>query len=146
MIFIVRTTVGREKTAMDSIEIKVKNENNPIKVVLSPAEIKGYVFVEGATEEEVRESLKNIPHVRGIIGKEVPNKELDKFMEEKSEQITLKEGDLVEVVGGPFKREKAKIVRLNEQKREAKIELIEAVVPIPITIKLDLLKKITESK
>jgi transcriptional antiterminator NusG len=51
---------------------------------------------------------------------------------------------LVEVIGGPFKREKAKIVRINEVKREAKIEFIDSAVPIPITIKTDLLKVIKQ--
>ncbi|MCK5334310.1 MAG: hypothetical protein KAJ24_07355, partial [Candidatus Aenigmarchaeota archaeon] len=62
------------------------------------------------------------------------------FFAENQKEITFHDGDLVEVIGGPFKREKAKIVRLDETKREAKIELVESAVPIPITIKLDLLK------
>ncbi|MBW6451306.1 MAG: transcription elongation factor Spt5 [DPANN group archaeon] len=142
MILTVRTTVGREKTAIDSIDLK-KTDEGIIQAIISPAEIKGYFFVEGENQEEMEAFIKTIPHIRGVISKEVSVETLNTYFEERTVEITIKEGDFVEVMGGPFKREKAKITRINEQKREAKIELIEAVVPIPITIKIDLLKKIS---
>ncbi len=142
MLFAVRTTVGREKTAVDSINLKYSGSRGVIKAVFSPAEIKGYIFVEGDDEEEVTEFLRNTPHVKGIINKDVDMSQLETFFEQKVEEIVLKEGDLVEVVGGPFKKEKAKVIRINEQKRDVKVELVDATVPIPITIKLELLKKI----
>lgn len=142
VILTARTTVGREKTAIESVVLK--NKDGKIKAILSPAELKGYIFVEGDDADTIREALKNVPHVRGVIDRPVDVEKLDKFFATKIAEIVFKEGDTVEVVGGPFKREKARIVRINEQKREAKIELLESAVPIPITIKLDLLKKITE--
>ncbi len=88
------------------------------------------------------DTLRGIPHVRGLINKPLNVEQLEPFMKAPSREITMKVGDIVEVVGGPFKREKAKIVRIDEDKREARIELIESAVPIPITIKLDMLKVI----
>lgn len=144
MIFTVRTTVGREKTAIDSINLKTKHgTEGAIKAVLSLAEIKGYFFVEGDNEENIETFLKTMPHIRGFIKKDVSLDKLNQYFVDKPAEVDIKEGDLIEVMGGPFKREKAKIIRINMQKREAKIELIETVVPIPITIKIDLLKKVT---
>lgn len=142
MIITGRTTVGREKTVIDSINLK-RTKTSSVKAILSPAEIKGYFFIEGEDLEDMEIFIKSIPHIRGIINKEVPIEILEPYFAERSIEVDLKEGDLVEVMGGPFKREKARITRVNLQKREAKIELIEAVVPIPITIKIDLLKKTT---
>ena len=142
MILTTRSTVGREKTVLDSLQILINNKGEGIKAVLSPAEIKGYLFVEGDSKERMIEILKEVHNVRGVIDKEIDPKALEKFFEVKTEKITYEVGTLVEVIGGPFKREKARITRIIEQKREAKIELVDAVVPIPITIKLDLLKKI----
>ncbi|MCK4808981.1 MAG: transcription elongation factor Spt5 [Candidatus Aenigmarchaeota archaeon] len=142
MIFTVRTTVGREKTAIDSINVKVGGTSGPIKAVMSPAELKGYIFVEGDDEELLVEELRSVPHVKGLIRKPVDIEQLESFFTQKIEVVTFKEGDLVEVIGGPFKKEKAKVTRINDQKGEAKVELVDATVPIPITIKLDLLKKI----
>lgn len=145
VIYTIRTTVGREKTVLDSIIARVKNKVASVKALLSPGELKGYVFIEGPEDEIVRITT-NVPHIRGLIKKDIALDQLKKFFEAAPKEITIKEGDLVEVVGGPFKREKAKVVRIDEAKREAKIELIESAVPIPITIKLDLLKPIKVEK
>ncbi len=143
MIFVIRTTIRREKTVLDSLDGKIKNSSFGIKSILNPAELKGYLFLEGE-EEEIVNATQSVPHVRGIIKKAVNLKELEQYFVEMSTEIKISEGDLVEVVGGSFKGEKAKVVRIKEQKKEAKIELIEAVVPIPITIKLGLLKPISK--
>ena len=139
-IFTVRTTVGRERTAVDAIDAKLKNKHAGVQAILNPAELKGYIFVEGSNEEDIRDALHGIPHVRGIIPHEVDVGDLENFFAEKSREIKFTEGDIVEIIGGPFKKSKAKIIRIDEAKRDARIELIDAAVPIPITIKIDLLK------
>ena len=143
VIFTLRTTVGRESTVVDLLNTKLKPRNTGVKSILHPAELKGYVFIEGS-ENGIREGIKGVPHIRGLIDRPVKLDELKRFFAEDLPQIHLKEGEIVEVIGGPFKREKAKIVRMDETKREAKIELIESAVPIPITISLDLLKATRE--
>ncbi len=140
-ILTIRTTVGRERTVLETLITKVHMKPTDIKSVLSPAELKGYLFIEGS-EAGIADVLRGVPHVRGLINKPVALEQLEPFMKAATKEITMNVGDIVEVVGGPFKHEKAKIVRIDEDKREARIELIESAVPIPITIKLDLLKVI----
>lgn len=140
-ILTIRTTVGRERAVLDAITSKVKLKPTEIKAILSPAELKGYLFIEGA-EESIIDVMRGVPHIRGLINKPLNVEQLEPFMKAPTKEISMKVGDIVEVVGGPFKREKAKIVRIDEDKREARIELIESAVPIPITIKLDMLKVI----
>lgn len=142
-IYTIRTTVGRERTVFDSLDAKLKAKNPGVKAMLSPNELKGYIFIEGE-EEDIHKAIQGTPHIKGIINKPIKIDELSNFYSTEVKEVKFKEGDIVEVVGGPFKREKAKIVRIDETKREAKIELVESAVPIPITIKLDLLKAIRE--
>ncbi len=142
-IYTIRTTVGRERTVFDSLDAKLKAKNPGVKAMLSPNELKGYIFIEGE-EEDIHKAIQGIPHIKGIINKPINIDELSNFYSTEVKEVKFKDGDIVEVVGGPFKREKAKIVRIDETKREAKIELVESAVPIPITIKLDLLKAIRE--
>ncbi len=144
VIFTARITIGREKIVMDSLEAKVKANKLGIKAILAPAELKGYIFIEGNNIDEVRKLVTGVPHVRGLIEKEVKIEDIENFLEAKAPEIKIKEGDIVEIIGGPFKREKAKVIKVDEEKREAKIELIDSAVPIPITIKADLLKVIKE--
>ena len=56
--------------------------------------------------------------------------------------MNIQNNDIVEIISGPFKREKAKITRIDQQKEEVIVELLEAAVPIPITLKMDSVKVI----
>ena len=51
-------------------------------------------------------------------------------------------GDIVEIIGGPFKGEKAKITRVDTTKDEVILELFESTHPIPIKVHADYIKKI----
>ena len=41
------------------------------------------------------------------------------------------------MTSGPFKNEKGKVTRVDEAKEEITIELLEAAIPIPITVPID---------
>ena len=47
------------------------------------------------------------------------------------------EGDIVELVAGPFKGEKARVQKIDETKEEITVELFEAMVRIPVTVRGD---------
>ncbi|WP_201013822.1 transcription elongation factor Spt5 [Candidatus Methanomethylophilus sp. 1R26] len=51
--------------------------------------------------------------------------------------VGIEEGDLVELVTGPFKGEKARVQKIDENKEEITVELVDAMVPIPVTVKAD---------
>jgi transcriptional antiterminator NusG len=107
-----------------------------IKSIFHPGELKGYIFLEGE-EEVINGLIKGVPHVKGIIRKEVSMTDIKKFLEVKKIEIKINRGDVVEVTGGPFKNEKGKVTRVDEAKSELTIEFLEAAVPIPITIPID---------
>lgn len=139
-ILTVRTTRGREKTVVNALEAQVENKALEIQAVFYPQDLKGYVFVEGV-EGDVKDLVQNMRHVRGVIDEPVDIEELEKFLSEEPREIKLEIGDTVEVTGGPFEGEEAKIERIDDANREATIELLEAAVPIPVTISVDLLRK-----
>ena len=60
--------------------------------------------------------------------------------------ISIKEGDIVEIISEPFKKEKAKVLRIDKQKGDDVVRLLGAVVQIPVTIKLENIKVIRRSK
>ncbi|MCK5112046.1 MAG: transcription elongation factor Spt5, partial [Thermoplasmatales archaeon] len=47
----------------------------------------------------------------------------------------ITEGDTVEMVAGPFRGEKAKITHIDYAKEEITVELLDSMVPIPITVR-----------
>ncbi len=56
--------------------------------------------------------------------------------------MNIKKNDIAEIISGPFKREKCKITRVDPVKGDVVVELLEAAVPIPITLKMDAVKVI----
>ena len=140
MILTARTTRGREKTAINSLRSKIKNSDRDIKAVFHPDDLKGYIFLEGK-ESDIRDLVSDVRQVRGIIDQEVGVDDLEKYLSDEQEEIKLEVGDTVEVVGGAFKGEEAKINRVDETNREVTIELLGAAVPIPTTVDADMVRK-----
>jgi len=136
MIRTIRTTVGRENAVIETLASKAKNSGLDIRCIFYPAELKGYIFLEG-DEEAINQIIKTVPHVKGIINKDVKIEDIRKFLEIKKFEIKVNRGDVVEIIGGPFKNEKGKVTRVDEAKEELTIELLDAAIPIPITIPIE---------
>jgi len=136
MITTIRTTVGRENAVIETLTSKAKNSDLNIKAIFHPGELKGYLFLEGEIED-INKLIKGVPHVKGIIRKEVTIGDIKKFLEVKKIEIKINRGDIIEVTGGPFKNERGKVTRVDEAKEELTIELLDAAIPIPITIPME---------
>ena len=136
MIYILRTTIGREKIVINSLSTKIKNSGAQVFSIYKPDEIKGYIFIEGELED-IRNVITDVPHVRGLIAKPVKMEEIKKFLEVRKAEIKVSIGDIVEITGGPFKNEKGKVTRIDKNKEEVTVELLEAAIPIPVTVPLN---------
>jgi len=145
MIFAIRTIVGREEVVLDSLYNRAIKNNIPVKALIHPQEIKGYVFVEGDLEN-VRELIKGVMNVRGLITTPVNISEIEKFLKPKEGKTEVNLGDIVEVVSGPFKDTRGKVTRIDNIKREVTIEPLEVSVPIPITIPIEFVKIVEKKK
>ncbi|MDI6916822.1 MAG: transcription elongation factor Spt5 [Thermoplasmatales archaeon] len=135
-IFVVKTSIGHEKDVADAIYNKAK-KNEDVFAILFPTRLRGYLFVESSGEQELQRIIKGITHVRGLIKGTTPINEIQHFFTPKPVVSHMSEGDIVEIVAGPFKGEKARLQTIDENKEEITIELFEAMVPIPITIRAD---------
>jgi transcriptional antiterminator NusG len=144
MIYTIRTTTGREDIVIDMLSTKVRAGGHDIKAIFHPAELKGYIFVEGKIGD-IHKSVYGIMHVRGIMEKPVKMSEIEHFLEVKKDRIRLDMGDIVEIIGGPFKGEKGKAERIDPVKDEVTIELLEASIPIPVTIATEFVKVIKKA-
>ena len=141
IIYAVKTIIGRENVVIEAMAGKARAQSLLIKALVHPEEIRGYVFVEGELKD-IESMIKEIPHCRGILRQTVPISDIKRFLEPKKVEIKINEGDIVEVIGGPFKGEKGKVTRFDSVKGEITIELIEVTVPIPVTVNAGLVKVI----
>lgn len=142
-IFILRTTANREEQVMDFVTSNATKKGINVYSIIRPHGMRGYIFVEAENREEAEQAAFNVPYARGILPKKVDYKEIEHMLEEsKKVEMNIKKNDIVEVISGPFKRENAKVTRIDRAKEDVVIELLEAAVPIPITVKMDTIKVI----
>ncbi len=134
MFFVVRTATGQERTVSDLIASRSKTMNMKISSIVSPRALKGYIIVEADTIGDIESSITSSANIKGLLPGTVHFSEIEHYLEEKSVSMTVNKGDIVELVAGPFKGEKAKVVRVEQSKDELIVELIDATVPIPVTI------------
>lgn len=135
-LFIIRTTMGREDQVLDFLSTNAKKAAG-VFAILHPQGMRGYIIIEAEAYEAVRELAYGVPYVRGVLNKETKYEEIEGMIQFKPEEIDIKTGDIVRVIAGPFKGEKARINRVDLGKTQVILELLEAAVPIPITIGLE---------
>ena len=136
-VYAIRTTAGRESNVLEKLAIVTQRKNYPIKAILLPKELKGYVLVESDQLSAVEAALRGVNHARGVVRKEISMEDIKGYLTAKPAVIQINRGDMVELIGGPFKGEKAKVSRVDKQKQEVTVELVEAAVPIPVTTPIE---------
>lgn len=141
-LFAIRTTANREEQVMDFIDNNVKKKGYEVYSIINAHGMRGYIFIEAKTEEDAKQACFGVPYSRGLLPKEVKYEELEPMLEQIKSPMNIQEKDIVEIIHGPFKKEKAKVKRIDEQKEEIVVELLEAAIPIPITVKTDWVKVI----
>jgi len=142
MIFIIKVTTNKEEKAVDMISERAEKKEINAYAVLKPHGLRGYVLVEAEDRESAEEAVFNLPYVKGIIGKTIGYEEIKNMVEPSITTISIKEEDIVEIIGSTLKGEKAKVIRIDKQKEEVVVNLLGAVVQLPVTIKIDNVKVI----
>jgi transcriptional antiterminator NusG len=142
MIFIIKVTTNKEERAVDMIADRIEKKDLNAFSVSRPHGLRGYILLEAEDRESAEESVFNLPYVKGIIGKTIGYEEIKNMIEPSATTVSIKEDDIVEIIAEPFKKEKAKVLRIDKQKEEVVVSLLGAAVPLPVTIKLDNVKVI----
>lgn len=111
-----------------------------IKAILVPETLRGYVFIETTEFRDVEIAISGVPHVRGRVGGKVSMDEIDKFLAPPPAAEGISEGDVVEIISGPFKGERAKVQRVDAGKEELILELLDSPYTIPVRVHADFAK------
>ncbi|NOJ27174.1 MAG: transcription elongation factor Spt5 [Nitrososphaera sp.] len=139
--FAIRTTGGQERVVADMLYTKVMAKKMGIRSVLVLDSFKGYIIVEAQDSNIAYEALAGIRHVRGQIRGDLPFKDIEGYLVSKPTVTELSVDDMVEIIAGPFKGMTAKITRVDYEKQEATVVLLDSPYQIPVTVDANYLKK-----
>jgi len=146
MIFIVKAITNKEDQVAELIADRVAKKKLEVFSIARPHGLRGYIILEAVDREVAERAALKLPYVKGVLPKSLEYKEIEQMIEPAIEEVNIEKGDIVEILSEPFKREKAKVIRVDKQKEDVVIELLEAAVKIPITVKLDNVKVIRRTK
>jgi len=161
-IYAVKATAGQERVVAELLYREAQNkkeliesEGGKIYSVLYTTGLKGYVLVEANGPGVVEDLAREVPKTRGLLLKEkgnlesagiIPISDLEKTLKPTAIVTEVNRGDLIELIAGPFKGEKARVARIDKDKNEITVELIEAAVPIPVIVSGDDIKVLVREK
>jgi len=141
-IYALRVTANREDQVMTFVSSNVARKKIAAYSVIRPHGMRGYIFIEAESRSDAEQAAFGVPYARGVLPNEIGYNEIEHMLEQAKKDVDIRKNDIAEIISGPFKREKCKISRVDKAKEEVVVELLEAAVPIPITLKMDAVKVI----
>ena len=142
--FAIRITGGQEQVVANILQNKITTKKIKVLSILVLDNFKGYIIVEAPDSNIAFEALHGVRHVRGQIRGELPFKDIEGYLVKKPVVTELNIDDTVEVIAGPFKAMKAKITRVDYEKQEATVILLDSPYQIPVTVDANYLKKLIQ--
>jgi transcription termination/antitermination protein NusG len=140
--FAIRTTGGQERVVANLLQTRANAKKLLIRSIIVLDSFKGYIIVEAPDSNVAYEALAGIRHVRGQIRGDLPFKDIEGYLVKKPVVSELSTNDTVEVIAGPFKSMKAKITRVDYEKQEATVVLLDSPYQIPVTVDANYLKRL----
>ena len=139
--FAIRITGGQENVVANILQNRINSKRISLRSILILENFKGYVIVEAPDSNIAYDALYGVRHVRGQIRGDLPFSDIEKYLVKKPVVTELSIDDTVEVIAGPFKSMKAKIIRVDYEKQEATVVLLDSPYQIPVTVDANYLKK-----
>ena len=127
---------------MRLLEAKANANQINIQSVFWVSDLKGYVVVEAVNPSDAYLAVEGVRHIRGQLRGELEFSEIENYLVKKSTVSELAVDGTVEVIGGPFKGMKSTITRVDHDKEEATVILLDAPYQLPVTVDANYLKPI----
>jgi len=144
--YAVAVTGGMEEKVALLLAERARNAGYDVRSILVSPNIKGYVILEIGDPNDLYLVIRGVRHVkrrRPVLMKE---EEVVKLAKPVVEVAKLERGQIVEVIYGPFKGMKGKVVEIYEGRGEVDLALLESELRMVITLPLDQVKPVEESE
>ncbi|MGC9181098.1 transcription elongation factor Spt5 [Thermogladius sp. KZ2Tp1] len=146
-IYAVRTTVGRELDVVLILERRIKElaekgEDVGIASLIIPPGVRGYIFIEATKPTGIYKVISEVKHLKSSSLILVSMEEIERLIKPKPVVESIKVGDIVEIVRGPFKGMRAQVTNVDKNKNMLTVSILEASHAIPITISGEYVKPV----
>ena len=149
-LYILKTSIGQEANVANEIRARLSGSGSLVDIVdeiysvLQSDHMRGYIFVEASAQQHVEKDIGRagnrttpLKNCRKVLDGEAPFRDIFPHLEPKAATAGISEGDIVEVRLGAFKGQRARVTNIADSKEEITVELFDAPVPIPLTVRAD---------
>lgn len=130
-LFAVKTTASQERTCAKMITNRGLDD---VYAALAPDEMTSYIIVEAEDIHTIERAIEEVPHANGVIQGQTSMAEVEGFLEPTSDVEGVSEGAIVELTGGPFSGDKAKVTEIDSSSEKVTVEMLDSTVPIPVEV------------
>ncbi|MGC9071995.1 MAG: transcription elongation factor Spt5 [Acidilobus sp.] len=141
--YALRVVGGNEEKVALLLGERAKALSLDVRSVVYSKDLKGVVFVEVG---DVKDLYYLIRGVKGVKGRalQVNVNDVIKFVRPTIVSASIEKGQLIQVIGGPFKGMKGKVIEV--RKSEVDITLLEGDSKIVVTVPIDQVRPVSESE
>ncbi|MET1102335.1 MAG: transcription elongation factor Spt5 [Pyrodictiaceae archaeon] len=143
-LYAVRTVAGRELDVALIVESRVESSDLPIYSILVLPRVKGYIILESPAAHYVANAIQGIRYARGVVPGVLRFEDVERLLRPEAIATTLKPGEIVEIVSGPFRGLKAQVVRVDASRNEVVLNVLEAAYQLQITVPGDSVRPVKE--
>ncbi|ESQ20819.1 MAG: Transcription antiterminator [uncultured Acidilobus sp. CIS] len=123
---------------------RAKALNLDVRSIVFSKDYKNVVFVEVGDVTDLYYLIKGVRYIRGRRPIPVTVDDVIKLIKPAVTEVTVERGQLIQVIGGPFKGMKGRVLEV--RKSDLDITLLEGDSKIVVTVPIDQVKPISESE
>ncbi len=143
-LFLVKVAGGQELNVAKLIATRAQLKGLKLRSIVVLPKAKGYIILEADGIDTVNEAVSGIKNVKSVVPGILKVDDLSQTLARRKEEVKLEVGDLVEIISGPFKGMRARVVRFEEGKKEATINLVDVPYQLQVTVDASYLRKVEQ--
>jgi transcriptional antiterminator NusG len=152
-LYILKVSIGQESNVANECRARLSGTGSlvdcqdEIFAVLVSNTTRGYIFIEASAIHFVEKligrtgiNVTPLKNCRKVLPGESPLEDVLPYLTPKAATSGIEEGCICEIIGGAFRGQNARVIRVNEAKEEVTVELFEAAVPVSLRLRGDQLR------
>jgi len=133
------TSTMEEKVAL-IIASRVQYLGLDIRSIVVPVDLRGYIILEVGNPADLYAAIKGIRHIKRRKPLLMRKEEVIKLAMPTVEVPELEPGMVVQIVAGPFRGMRGRVVSVNESKGEVNLVLLESDIDLVVTLPIEHVK------
>jgi transcriptional antiterminator NusG len=138
--YVVYVTGTMEEKVALIIASRVQLMGLDIRSIVVPADLKGYIILEVGNPAHLYEAIRGIRHIKRKRPLLMKKEDVVKLAAPIVEIPEISPGQVVQIIGGPFKGMRGRVVSVSESRGEVDIVLLESDIDMVVTVPIEQVK------